>query len=177
MFVENIEEKHILYEHKFSPETLSVIIPKTMIPLLTLSTLVVGTYARPHNDPVRGILGLGGNMLTKPTNILSPDCALLAKTLTSSNATVTVSPLSVKSGEAVTVLYSISESTSKDWVAFYCNDDLDSVPDTGYFDYVWTNGCGEDCEINTSLISGRQSECEFRFFTETVADSYVKLGR
>jgi len=140
--------------------------------LLSLSSLpfLRVTSGKYHDEPIYGMLGLGGDMTRKPI----PSMSQLA--LFKATASSTLSPLSIESGDEVTLTYSIDEPSDKDWIAFYCSDNLDTVEDSSYFDYVWTNGCGADCTFATKILNGRQEYCEFRFFTETAASNYNKLG-
>ena len=63
--------------------------------------------------------------------------------------------------------------TTADWVGFYCSDDLESIPDRGYYDFAYTESPNS---LTIAMNSGRQSECEFRFFTQSGDNKYCRTG-
>ena len=49
--------------------------------------------------------------------------------MATSTATSTLDKTTISTGEAVTLTYNIDEPKDKDWVAYYCSDDLDNTAD------------------------------------------------
>jgi hypothetical protein len=142
---------------------------------LSVAALMLAATVHAHTGPHYGILGMGGD-LQSPTRPSAIDDLLGCSTSVVASTSLT----EINAKDPIDVSFAFDDAYSpstRDWIGYYCSDDLSSLDDHSYLDYRYLSESevsSKAGDFSVALLSGRMDTCEFRFFAGS--PSYCKIG-